>query len=118
MTSSVVPEPFDRVEVVIRWATSMGLDTNASVLRRAIRWRSLPPLHLPLRPLGAISAALRDAQRRGAPPGAIEEVASWARRVAAAADGVDRQPHSRDENPSGGSSSQVVGRRILHRLAR
>lgn len=37
VTLPVIPEPPDRVEVVIRWAASMGLDTNALVLRRATR---------------------------------------------------------------------------------
>lgn len=64
MTLSVLPEPPDRVEVVIRWAASMGLDTNARVLRRATREVvALPEAQLVVRVAAARAANVLSATR-------------------------------------------------------
>ena len=64
VTLPVIPEPPDRVEVVIRWAASMGLDTNALVLRRATREVvALPEAQLVVRIAAARAANVVSATR-------------------------------------------------------
>lgn len=64
VTLAVMPEPPDRVDLVIRWAASMGLGTSALVLRRATREVvALPEAQLIVRVAAARAANVSTATR-------------------------------------------------------